>query len=106
MTIGAGGAVQHSLHADKSGHCTVRLLKTSPINAVLQAMYDVQTSSAALHGQNTIMCQQKASGDVITARQVAFKRNSAANYQVEAGVMEWQFDVGQFDKVLGTYPTS
>lgn len=106
MQIGSGGHVQHSLHADKSGRVIVRLLKTSPQNAVLQQMYDIQTSSASLHGQNTVVCQQKASGDVTTARQVAFKRKPPISYQKEAGMIEWEFDAGQIDTVLGTYPTS
>jgi structural protein KPP10_ORF10 len=106
MQIGGGGAVQHSLHADKSGRVIVRLLKTSPINALLHQMYDVQTTSASLHGQNIIVCQQKASGDITTARQVAFKRKPPLTYQKEAGTIEWEFDAGQIDTVLGTYPTS
>lgn len=106
MTIGAGGAVQHSLHADKSGRVVLRYLKTSPTNAALQQAYDIQTTSASLHGQNTILCQQKAAGDVTTARQVAFKRKPAINYQKEAGIIEWEFDAGMIDTVLGTYPTS
>lgn len=106
MEIGAGGTVQHSLHADKSGRAIVRIQKTSPINAVLHQMYDIQTSTATLHGQNTIVCQQKSSGDVTTARQVAFKRKPALSYQKEAGTIEWEFDCGMIDTVLGTYPTS
>jgi hypothetical protein len=106
MTVGADGAVMHSLHADKSGRVIVRLLKTSRINALLQQMYDIQTTSAALHGQNTILCQQKAAGDVTTARQCAFKRKAPINYQKEGGMIEWEFDAGMIDTVLGTYPTS
>lgn len=106
MTIGAGGSVQHSLHADKSGRVILRYLKTSPTNALLQQAYDIQTSTASLHGQNTIMCQQKAAGDVTTARQVAFKRKAPITYAVEAGIMEWELDAGMIDTVLGTYPTS
>lgn len=106
MTTGAGGAVQHSLHAETSGRCVARFLKTSPTNAILQQMYDLQTSSASLHGQNIIVCQQKAAGDVTTARQVAFKRKPPINYQKEGGTIEWEFDVGQLTTVLGKYPTS
>lgn len=106
MQVGAGGAVQHSLHADESGRVILRYLKTSPTNALLQAAYDVQTTTAALHGQNMIVCQQKASGDITTARQVAFKRQPALSYQKEAGTIEWELDVGHMSRVLGTYPTS
>jgi len=106
MQIGGGGAGQHSLHADKSGRVIVRLLKTSPINALLHQMYDIQTTSASLHGQNTIVCQQKASGDITTATQVAFKRKPPISYQKEAGTIEWEFDAIRIETVLGTYPTS
>lgn len=106
MTVGADGSVQHSLHADKSGRVVVRLLKTSPVNALLHQMYDIQTTSASLHGQNTIVCQQKASGDITTARQVAFKRKPPLSYQKEAGTIEWEFDAGMLDTILGTYPSS
>lgn len=106
MTIGADGTVMHSLHGDKSGRAIIRLLKTSPTNALLHQMYDAQTVSASLHGQNVILCQQKASGDVTTARQCAFKRKPTINYQKEGGIIEWELDVGMLDTVLGTYPTS
>jgi|SRR6185369_1230367 len=106
MTVGADGSVMHSLHADKSGRVIIRLLKTSPTNAILQRMYDIQTTSASLHGQNTILCQQKAAGDVTTARQCAFKRKPPINYQKEGGLMEWELDAGLLDTVLGTYPTA
>lgn len=43
MIIGADGEGMHSLHADKSGTVTVRLLKTSPTNAKLMVMYDAQS---------------------------------------------------------------
>lgn len=106
MSVGADGSVMHSLHADKSGRVIIRLQKTSPINAVLQQMYDIQTTTAALHGQNTILCQQKAAGDVTTARQCAFKRKPTVSYQKDGGMMEWELDAGMIDTVLGTYPTS
>lgn len=103
MVTGADGTVMHSLHAEKSGRVIVRLLKTSPVNAILQAMYDAQTASGALHGQNTILCQQKAANDATTAQQCAFKRKPPLAYQKEATTMEWEFDAGRIDTVLGTY---
>jgi len=106
MQTGADGSVQHSLHAEKSGRVMLRYLKTSPVNAILHQMYDLQTQSASLHGQNMIVCQQKAAGDVSTARQVAFKRKPRLVYAKEAGLIEWELDAGMIDTVLGTYPTS
>src|ERR1019366_1581823 len=55
MHIGADGMGMHSLHADKSGKVTVRLLKTSPTNQLLSAMYAFQTASGSAHGQNKIV---------------------------------------------------
>ncbi|WP_285199455.1 phage protein, partial [Klebsiella pneumoniae] len=64
MMIGADGEGMHSLHADKSGTITVRLLKTSPTNAKLMAMYDDQTLDSGLHGQNVITVRNAKSGDI------------------------------------------
>ena len=36
MTVGADGSVMHSLLGDKSGTVSVKLLKTSSVNAALQ----------------------------------------------------------------------
>jgi hypothetical protein len=88
MTTGADGSVMHSLHADKSGQVTVRLLKTSPQNAKLMAIYDAQSESAALWGSN---------------RSCAFKKRPDMNYQVDGGIVEWVFDAGMIDSILGTF---
>lgn len=103
MLIGADGEGMHSLHADKSGTVTVRLLKTSPQNAKLQAIYDAQSLSAALWGQNVILIRNSQSGDVTTARSCAFKRKPALNYRKDGDVVEWVFDSIKIDSVLGTY---
>jgi Protein of unknown function (DUF3277) len=103
MTVGADGAVMHSLHAGRAGHIRVRLLKTSPVNALLEAMYNAQTVTAALHGQNTIVCNQRAANDVTTAQSVAFKKKPNLNYGKEGGLVEWEFDAGRVDSILGTY---
>jgi hypothetical protein len=102
MLIGADGEGMHSLHADKSGTVTVRLLKTSPTNAILQAMYDAQTASSALHGQNLITVSNVA-GDVTTARSCAFKRKPTINYRKDGDILEWVWDSIKIDTILGTY---
>lgn len=101
MQVGADGSGQHSLHADRSGRLTVRLLKTSPTNALLMAMYNLQTSSPTLHGQNTITITDMARGDVITARQAAFTKAPSLNYGKEAGMNEWEFVAVRIDRGLG-----
>lgn len=103
MMVGADGNGMHSLHADKSGTITVRLLKTSPQNAKLQAMYDAQTINSSLHGQNVITINNPASGDVTTARECAFKRKPALNYKKDGDIVEWVFDAIKIDTILGVY---
>lgn len=103
MLIGADGEGMHSLHADKSGTVTVRFLKTSPQNAVLQAMYDAQTLSSTLHGKNVITIRQTASGDITICRSCAFKRKPALSYKKDGDIVEWMFDSIKIDTILGTY---
>ncbi len=103
MTIAADGTGQHSLHAGKGATIEVEVLKTSPVNQLLRVMYDLQTSSSALHGKNTMTLVQTASGDISTARQVAFKKLPDLKYAKDAGMQTWPFDVIALDGVLGTY---
>ena len=101
MTIGADGTPMHSLHADKSGKVTVRLLKTSPVNAQLSAMYAFQTSAGSNHGQNTITVANNKTGDTITCQICAFERAPTITYAKEAGINEWAFAAGIIDRTLG-----
>lgn len=103
MTIGADGEGMHSLHADKSGVITVNLLKTSPINKKLNLMYNAQSLSSALWGNNVIVIRNKASGDVITARAVAFQKHPDTVYAKAGNTNAWPFDCIKIDKVLGEY---
>lgn len=101
MTIGADGAGIHSLHADKSGQVTVRLLKNSPQNPILSAAYAFQTSSGSAHGQNTIVVQDKSRGDTVTCTQCAFKKAPDLQYAKEADIIEWVFDAVKIERTLG-----
>jgi hypothetical protein len=103
MVTGADGTPMHSLHAGKAGTITVRLLKTSPVNAILQAMYDFQQMSAFVWGQNVMVVSHIASGDVTSARSVAFRRAPTLTYAKDAAVVEWAFNAGLIDRILGTY---
>lgn len=102
MDIGADGTAMHSLHANKSGSISVYLQKTSPVNAQLQQMYNFQTSSSALHGQNVISVNNPVSGDKVLCQLVAFKKAVPLTYAEDAGMNEWVFNAGQIDRVLGS----
>lgn len=100
MMIGADGSVMHSLHAGKPGLATIRLLKTSPVNAQLSQMYALQTTSSALHGQNTLTLRNSVTGEIVTCQQCAFKKFPDLTYAKDGGSNEWQFDVGVVDALL------
>lgn len=102
MQVGADGYGQHSLKADKSGKITVRLLKTSPTNQLLSAMYAFQTSAGATHGQNTLVINDRSRGDVVTAQQVAFAKAPDLTYATEAGTVDWEFDAVRIERILGS----
>lgn len=101
LTVGADGTPMHSLSANKSGTVTVRLLKTSPVNQKLQLLYDLQTASSRNHGGNTITIGNSVTQDLITCRQVAFKRAPTLTYAKDGGMNEWSFDAGIIDRALG-----
>ena len=101
MTIGADGAGMHSLVASKAGKVTVRLLKTSPTNSALSAMYAVQTASSAAHGQNVLSISNPITGDSVTAVQGAFAKFPNNTYAKEGGMMEYEFNFVNIDQSLG-----
>lgn len=101
MVVGADGTPMHSLHATQGGRITIRLLKTSPVNAQLSALYAVQTVSSALHGQNTITLKNSPLGDSITGVYCAFRKFPNNTYAKEGGMLEWEFDVGILVSSLG-----
>ena len=102
MTIGADGTPMHSLHANKSGSVTIRLLKTSPVNQKLAQLYAFQTASGANHGQNTISLSNSYTQDSVTCQQVAFRKRPTLTYGKEAGMNEWTFNAGIIDFALGS----
>ncbi len=101
MTIGADGQGQHSLIANDACTLTVRLLKTAPANAVLMIMYDLQSVSSALWGQNVFTIIDSGRGDYNIAQAAAFKKKPTITYAKEGGMMEWTFDVIKANTILG-----
>lgn len=102
MQIGADGYGQHTLHADKSGKVTVSLLKTSPVNQLLSAMYAFQTSSGAAYGQNTIVINDVSRGDVITCSQCGFAKAPDLSFGKSAGMNVWEFNAIRIERTLGS----
>jgi hypothetical protein len=101
MNIGADGKGQHSLIASDACTVTIRLLKTSPINALLMAGYEFQSSSSSFWGRNVMTITNPQTGDVTTIQAAAFKKRPALTYAKEAGFNEWVFDAIKVNSVLG-----
>ena len=88
---GADGQIMHSLHASNLGTITIRLLKTSPVNATLDNMYNFQRSSAANTGQNTLRVTDVQRGDVLNGSQMAFVKRPDLTWAKDGGMNEWVF---------------
>ncbi|MDD3310952.1 phage protein [Pseudodesulfovibrio sp.] len=101
MTEGADGTVMHSLSASSASTVTLRLLKTSPVNAQLMTMFNYQTGSASRWGTNTITVEDTARGDLVTVTNAAFKKAPPLKWAKVGDIVEWQFDGGQTTYVLG-----
>jgi len=101
LTVGADGTPMHSLHADRSGEVTIRVLKTSPVNQKLALMYALQTADASQHGRNVLTIANAYTQDFISCQQVAFKRAPSLTYAKEGGMNEWTFNAGIIERALG-----
>lgn len=100
VTTGADGSIMTSLKAGMTGRITVRLLKTSPVNAVLMQAFNFQRQNAGNWGVNTIRVVDKARGDVVDGRQMTFVRAPSNNWAEEGNTLEWTFQ-GIVNEVLG-----
>lgn len=101
QVIGAGGQVMNSLRASNAARITLRILKTSPVNAKLSALYNFQRLLTGAWGQNTISIADISRGDLIVATDVAFARQAPITYSKDANINEWLFDA-VVDMQLGT----
>ena len=103
MTIGADGSALHSLRADRSGTVTVRLLKTSDRNAMLQTMFNAQSIDSSLWGMNLISIAHKTLSDKVVCQACAFMRDPDVTYAEDGDIVEWTFQSGQIDIIRGSF---
>lgn len=101
MLVGVDGGAAHSLHASNAGTITITLLKTNPLNHMLQAAYNQQKTTSALWGKNVITISNPARGDLVTAREGAFKRQPDFANAKEAGTVQWQWDCVSIQQYIG-----
>lgn len=101
MTIGADGKGQHSLIASDAVTVTVSLLKTSPLNAALMIMYNLQSATSQLWGANVFTIIDSARNDYTVVQGAAFKKRPTLTYAKEGGMNEWIFDGISANSLLG-----
>ncbi|KTS10252.1 phage protein [Methylobacterium sp. 1030] len=101
MVTGADGYGMHSLHAAKAGRVTIRLLKNSPINRMLQDLYNYQQTSSAYTGQNTLVLSNPVWGDDHQCSAGAFVKLPDNVNAKDGGTMEWPMNFIFIDNKLG-----
>ena len=100
-TMGADGSGMMSLHASDAGDVTVNLLKVSPINALLNALYRQQKVSSASWGGIQLTIGNAILGDNIVAQLGAFQKQADVGYVVDGGFMIWPFEFISISEILG-----
>jgi hypothetical protein len=101
LLMGADGTGMFSLHASNAGRVTIRLLKNSPINRQLMAMYNYQKTSSAYTGQNSIVLSNPIWGDDHACENCAFVKLPDNVNAKDGGMMEWAFDSISIASQLG-----
>lgn len=101
LLMGADGQGVHSLRASQAARITVRLLKTSPVNSILQTAYDHQRSSSLFWGQNVLTVTNAVTGDDYPCSGVAFEQFPSITWAQDANVNEWRFMAIEADPILG-----
>ncbi len=101
-TYGADGSWMHSLHKAKGGKIRIRCMKNGKINGLLSKMYAGDQASSANTGQNIISVRNPVVGDSWTAIGCAFTGLPTTVYNTEGPALEWVFNVGMVDGVLGS----
>jgi hypothetical protein len=101
LLMGADGNGAHSLRASKAARINVRLLKTSPVNAMLSAMYSAQSASSLLWGQNILTISNPATGDDYPCTGVAFQKFADLTWAEDVNINDWPFLAISADPILG-----
>lgn len=101
MLIGGDGEGVHSMRPTKAARVTVRVLKTSPVNAFLSQLYRYQKGSSLFWGQNVITITNLVTGDDYHATECAFNKHAGVTWAEDANINEWIFDSIKCDPILG-----
>jgi hypothetical protein len=102
QTGSADGSTMNSFIASLRGKCTVRLQKTSPINALLNQLWQQDRANGGITwGQNVLTHRDVNRGDLVIGHQAAFTKHPNITAAKVGGEMEWEFDCGKILPSLG-----
>lgn len=99
--VGADGQIMQSLRASMLARVTIRLLKTSPTNALLSQMFNYQKASSGRWGQNTLRISDPVRGDVVSGTQMSFTKQPDLVYAKDGNFNDWVF-MGSVEELLGS----
>jgi Protein of unknown function (DUF3277) len=99
-TVGADGSIMPTLRASKLGKWTIRILKTSPVNAQLQALYNQQSVNPAFWATNVLTLADSQRGDNMSLSGSWFSKQPDLVYAKDGNFNEWEF-MGTHDAILG-----
>ena len=100
-TIGADGDGMHTLIASQASNCEITVLKSAPLNAMLNALYNFQTSSSANLGNIQITINNPAVGDTIFLVGGAMVKQADISYAEQATLNVWTFRFIARHDILG-----
>lgn len=100
--VGADGKMLLTIHADKSGEFTFKLLQTSPSNAYLSNLLAQMENGAATFVPINVRCQDTYRNDVATGTVGYLKKPADFVRGMNAGTQEWVIVVENMDLVFGS----
>lgn len=100
LVVGSDGEAMHVLNAGRSGRITVRFLKTSPTNGLMQALYDLDTNDPSSYGQNTITITDTSRTELVIAQQCGQVRFPGVVYGKQGAPLEWSFNCAKIHHLL------
>lgn len=99
-TVGADGALMHTLRASNLGKVKVSVLKTSALNAQLSNLYNLQKQNPQLWGSNVITGADVVRGDNFSLTQAAFVKQPDVTWDKDGKTVDWEF-IGILEEQLG-----
>lgn len=103
--VGADGLIMPVLRASRVGRWSIRYLKTAPVNAQLQALFNGQATNPAFWATNVITLVDIIRGDSLSLSGAWFTKQPELVYAKDGNMNEWEF-MGNHNQILGAGPSS